>query len=119
MENKIQLTKEAILNKQFTPNVKGYDPSEVDDFLDRIIEDYKTFEKFEKESKEYIQSLETENRRVKEAYKAVEVDNGKMRARLEGIKEGDHVTKENIELLQKINKYEKVLYAKGIDPRKL
>ena len=48
MENKIQLTKEIILNHQFTPNVKGYDPSEVDDFLDRIIEDYKTFEKFEK-----------------------------------------------------------------------
>ena len=71
MENKIQLTKEIILNHQFTPNVKGYDPSEVDDFLDRIIEDYKTFEKFEKESKEYIQSLETENRRIKEAYKAV------------------------------------------------
>ena len=119
MENKIQLTKEIILNHQFTPNVKGYDPSEVDDFLDRIIEDYKTFEKFEKESKEYIQSLETENRRIKEAYKAVEVDNGKMKARLDGIKEGDHVTKENMELLQKISKYERALYAKGIDPRKL
>ncbi|MBP5091195.1 MAG: DivIVA domain-containing protein [Bacilli bacterium] len=119
MDSKIQLTKEMILNKQFTPNVKGYDPSEVDDFLDRVIEDYKTFEKFEKESKEYIQSLETENRRVKEAFKAVEVENGKMRARLEGIKEGDHVTKENMELIQKISKYEKALYARGIDPRKL
>jgi hypothetical protein len=42
-----------------------------------------------------------------------------MKARLDGIKEGDHVTKENMELLQKISKYERALYAKGIDPRKL
>ena len=118
MDNR-KLSKENILNKQFTPNVKGYDPNEVDEFLDVVIEDYKTFEKFEKESKEYIQSLEKENRRLQELNKSIELSNGQMKARLDGIKEGDHVTKENMGLLQKIRKYESVLYAKGIDPTKL
>jgi DivIVA domain-containing protein len=36
MDENFNLTRDQILSKKFTPNVKGYDPDEVDDFLDLI-----------------------------------------------------------------------------------
>ncbi|MDO4912247.1 MAG: cell division regulator GpsB [Lactobacillus sp.] len=41
--SKFKLTTQQILKKQFRTKVKGYDPDEVDSFLDQIIADYETF----------------------------------------------------------------------------
>ena len=43
MANKIQLSPKKILNKQFQIDFKGYSATEVDYFLDSIVEDYETF----------------------------------------------------------------------------
>ena len=119
MEERLLLSQEKILNKKFSPNVKGYDAEEVDDFLDQVIIDYRSFENFTKEVMNYIKSLELENKKLKDDRKSLEVENGKMKQRLGGIKEGDHVTRENIDLLKRIDKLERALYAKGVDPSKL
>jgi DivIVA domain-containing protein len=42
--NDIKLSSDNILKKQFRTKVKGYDPDEVDAYLDQIISDYDTFE---------------------------------------------------------------------------
>ncbi|MBD5430923.1 DivIVA domain-containing protein [Lactobacillus agrestimuris] len=39
----IQLSSDDILKKQFRNKVKGYDPDEVDAYLDQVISDYETF----------------------------------------------------------------------------
>ncbi|KRL90865.1 DivIVA domain-containing protein [Lactobacillus kalixensis] len=41
--NDIKLSSDDILKKQFRQKVKGYDPDEVDAYLDQIISDYETF----------------------------------------------------------------------------
>lgn len=41
--NDIKLSSEDILKKQFRNKVKGYDPDEVDAYLDQVISDYETF----------------------------------------------------------------------------
>lgn len=41
--NDIKLSAQDVLKKQFRSKVKGYDPDEVDAYLDQIISDYDTF----------------------------------------------------------------------------
>jgi DivIVA domain-containing protein len=43
IENKIQFNAKDILEKDFKSKLKGYDPDEVDKFLDQVIKDYETF----------------------------------------------------------------------------
>lgn len=42
--NDIKLSSQDILKKQFRSKVKGYDPDEVDSYLDQVISDYETFQ---------------------------------------------------------------------------
>lgn len=42
--NDIKLSAQDILKKKFRNKVKGYDPDEVDSYLDQIISDYETFQ---------------------------------------------------------------------------
>ncbi|MBW0244875.1 cell division regulator GpsB [Lentilactobacillus parabuchneri] len=57
MEN-IKYTPKDILQKEFKQKMRGYDPNDVDSFLDDIIKDYETFNK-------ELQSLSDENERLK------------------------------------------------------
>lgn len=118
-ENEITLNSVKIYEKVFTPNVKGYDPEEVDRFLDDIISDYQAFEKYYHESREYIQSLEDALRKERETSRVLTVENARLSGRLEGIKEDDEVNTSNIDLIQRIRKLENVLYRHGIDPTKI
>ncbi len=118
-ENSINLNSTKIYEKVFTPNVKGYDPEEVDAFLDEIIADYLAFEKYYRESRDYIRELEDSVRKEKENVRTLTVDNAKLSARVEGIKEGDNVNMSNIEYIQRIRRLEKALYRLGVDPSKI
>ena len=44
MDNVITLTVDEILSKEFSVDFKGYTPIEVDQFLDIVMADYKTYE---------------------------------------------------------------------------
>ncbi|MFD1124519.1 cell division regulator GpsB [Lentilactobacillus raoultii] len=57
MEN-INYTPKDILQKEFRQKMRGYDPNDVDSFLDNIIKDYETFNK-------QFQELSDENERLK------------------------------------------------------
>ena len=118
-ENSINLNSTKIYEKVFTPNVKGYDPEEVDAFLDEIIADYLAFEKYYRESRDYIRELEDSVRKEKENVRTLTVDNAKLSARVEGIKEGDNVNMSNIEYIQRIRRQKKALYRLGVDPSKI
>ena len=119
MESKLVLSPKKILEKSFTPNVKGYDPNEVDAFLDLIIEDYKLVQRFQEESRSYINSLEVQTSKLKEEKKSLEIENSNLHRKLDGIKEGDKVNAENMEYIQRIHTLENFLFAKGYDPRKI
>ena len=44
MKTKINLNSQNILNKKFETKINGYDPNEVDAFLDKVLEDYLHYE---------------------------------------------------------------------------
>lgn len=56
MEN-VNFTPKEILQKQFRQKMRGYDPDDVDSFLDNVIKDYDTFVKEN-------QRLQEENERL-------------------------------------------------------
>lgn len=118
-ENSINLNSTKIYEKVFTPNVKGYDPEEVDTFLDEIIADYVAFEKYYRESRDYIRELEDSLRKERENVRTLTVNNAKLNSRVEGIKEGESINQSNIELIQRIRKLENALYRLGEDPSKM
>ena len=127
MENKVNLTAKAILDKKFTKDVKGYNPDEVDSFLDDIIADYQSFTRFLKEKDAKIEALESKiaaydasyssaNKKYGELYeraKLLEIENASLSKRLEGIKPSDKVTAENMEWIQRCHKLEDFLYRHG------
>jgi len=116
-ESSFNLDANKILTKVFTPNVKGYDPDEVDKFLDEIIADYQAFDRYYMDSKQYIIQLETSNRRVKEENQRLEQERAMLKARFDGLKKSDSPNVENIEYLTRIGKLEKELHRLGVNPR--
>ena len=118
-DKSVSLTAKDILDKIFTPNVKGYDPDEVDDFLDQIVRDYQAYDKYIQDAQAYIQSLETQLRRAKEDNHEQSISLAKAEKRVKGIKDTDQVNSTNAQLLQYIDRLEKALYARGVDPKKL
>ena len=118
-ENSIKLNAVKIYDKVFTPNVKGYDPDEVDAFLDEIIKDYTAFEKYYTEANTYIGELEESLRKEKEKVRELTVEKARLSNRLEGISDNDDVSLSNIQLLQRIKKLEEALYRLGEDPTKI
>ncbi|OMP65658.1 cell division regulator GpsB [Domibacillus epiphyticus] len=58
LSDKIKLTGKDILEKEFKTSMRGYNPDEVDQFLDLIIKDYDVFQ-------QAIEELQQENLRLK------------------------------------------------------
>ena len=56
MDN-INFTPKDLLQKEFKPKMRGYDPADVDTFLDSVIKDYENFGK-------EIERLKDENERL-------------------------------------------------------
>lgn len=68
-EEKIFLTANDILEKDFKIDARGYRPQEVDKFLDLIIRDYSEFSTIIKRLENEVKSLESENLRLKTEFR--------------------------------------------------
>jgi DivIVA domain-containing protein len=133
MDYKVELTAKTILDEKFTRDVKGYNPDEVDAFLDRVIQDYLVFAQYDKESQTYseglekqIQSLQSDKQSLvadkQTLYgqkRQLEIDNASLHHKLDGIKPGDKPTAENVEYISRINQLEDFIWSIGYDPRTL
>ena len=102
MEDKILLTTNDILEKEFKIDARGYRPQEVDKFLDVIINDYTEYEKllsrYEKELKETLEEnakLKAEIRNLKSTLSVAENNKG--------------VT--NVDILRRLGELEKIVYG--------
>ena len=105
--DRIYLTPQDILEKEFKVDARGYRPQEVDKFLDMIIRDYaeynSTIKRIEKEKKDLqddISKLKQEIRYLKEQLE--------MKSSLEN----NTRTLTNVDLLKRISQLEKVVFGK-------
>ncbi len=103
IEDKLYLTPEEILEKEFKVDARGYRMQEVDKFLDMVIRDYTEFlraiKKLEKDNLDLIEDnkkLQLEYRKLKDAM-SVKVDD----------------SASNVDVLRRLSNLEKIVYGKN------
>ena len=102
MEDKISLTTNDILEKEFKIDARGYRPQEVDRFLDIIINDYTEYDKLNARYEEELKSLLNENSALK-----AEIRN--LKSTLSVAENNKGVT--NVDILRRISELEKIVYG--------
>ena len=107
-QNKITLTPQEILEKDFKIDTRGYRLKEVDQFLDVIISDYEQFFAI-------IDSLEKEKAELLREIMDLKQDlrNAKMNAEI--VKNTDTVEINNLDILRRLSQLEKDVYGKRDD----
>ena len=102
--DRITLTMQDILEKEFKIDARGYRLQEVDKFLDVIIKDYNEYNNIIKVLVKDNKSLMAENHTLKE-----EVRN--LKSSIEAAKYGEkEIT--NVDLLRRISQLEKIILGK-------
>lgn len=107
--DKLLLTAQDVLEKDFKIDARGYRPQEVDKFLDMVISDYTEFNTIIKNQEKEIRALTEENTKLKQEY-------NKLRNRLEAASdEGSHSRGNpvnNVDLLRRISQLEKIVFGR-------
>lgn len=116
---RLNLTSQDILNKQFKPSKSGYDSYEVDEFLDNIINDYRLVEKNMLLKKKQYDDLLKQFHEIKEQKDKLEIKNRSYEDKLKDINDTSKVTIDNIDLIKKIDRYERFLWKQGINPNNI
>ena len=106
VNDRIILTPQDILEKEFKVDARGYRAQEVDKFLDMIIKDYTEYNKV-------IKSLNREINALTEEYSRLRSELRKLKE-LESVAESDsRRSVNNVDLLKRISQLEKIVYGKS------
>ncbi|PWG00869.1 cell division regulator GpsB [Levilactobacillus bambusae] len=106
MQN-INFTPKDILQKEFRQKMRGYDPADVDEFLDSVIKDYDTF------SKE-TQTLQDENERLRN--KVDELDKQlSVRSQAPSSSSQQTASTSNMDILKRLSMLERKVYGPQFD----
>lgn len=105
-QNRIVLTSNDILEKEFKIDTRGYRPQEVDRFLDVIIKDYD-------EMNNIIRELEKEKKQLIEDNIQLKQDIRNLKTKIDVLAdEGNTSNIPNADILRRISKLEKIIYGK-------
>ena len=106
-QNRITLTPQDILNKEFKIDTRGFRLKEVDQFLDVIIGDYEEFYKITKENEKEKEELLEEIMNLKQ-----EIRN--LKTNIEIAKSGSSERREvtNLDIMKRLSQLEKIVYGK-------
>ncbi len=106
-QNKLNLTPQDILEREFKIDTRGYRLKEVDQFLDAIISDYEQFFKLMKESEKEKEELLEEIMALKQ-----EIRNLKMSIEIARSSDGESKEVTNIDVIKRLSQLEKIVYGK-------
>lgn len=103
-QNKVTLTPQDILEKEFKIDTRGYRLKEVDQYLDIIIHDYEQFydiiRSLEKEKEEFLNEIMALKQELRNAKMSIEI-----------AKTSDcEVT--NVDIMRRLSHLEKIVYGK-------
>ena len=105
MNDRITLTMQDILEKEFKIDARGYRPQEVDKFLDIIIKDYNEYNNI-------IRNLEKEKRALSIENQNLKNEARNLRSSIEAARIGEkEIT--NVDLLRRISQLEKIILGKS------
>lgn len=104
MRDKITLTMQDILEKEFKIDARGYRLQEVDKFLDIIIKDYNEYNNI-------IRSLEKDKKVLLEENQVLRNEVRNLKSSIDAAKIGEkEIT--NVDLLRRISQLEKIILGK-------
>ena len=104
---KIFLTPQEILDKDFKIDARGYRPQEVDKFLDMVIRDYTEFITVIKKLEKEVRDLNDDNLKLKGELRRVKTS---IDAASERSSSSSQVS--NVDLLRRLSQLEKVVFGK-------
>ena len=104
-QDKVNLTPQDILEKEFKIDTRGYRLKEVDQFLDIVISDYEQFIKM-------IRSLEEENEDLLNEIMSLKQELRNVKASVGMAKNNADKEVTNVDLLRRLSQLEKVVYGK-------
>ena len=107
MANKVQLSPKKILNKQFQIDFKGYNATEVDYFLDNIVQDYNAFAEMLNQSYADVERLQKENDQLHKQIVQLEKEKMLQQDNMDSI---ENNLSSNVDILKRISNLEKVVY---------
>ena len=105
--DRIYLTTQDLLEKDFKIDARGYRPQEVDKFLDMVIRDYTEFNSIIKNQAKSIKDLTDDNNKLKQE---IRILNEKLE--LSKTVDSNTRTMTNVDLLKRISQLEKVVFGK-------
>lgn len=104
-QNKVTLTPQDILEKEFKIDTRGYRLKEVDQFLDIIIGDYEQFlallKNSEKEKEELLEEIMSLKQEIRNLKMSIEI-----------AKSGDSREVTNVDVMRRLSQLEKIVYGK-------
>ncbi len=107
MNNDINLTIDAIYEKEFKVDTRGYRPQEVDKFLDLIMHDYQVYNNILKKNNEEIKALNEELLQYKQEVRRLK----SILEASEDSKDGSSIS--NVDMLRRLSNLEKVVFGKN------
>ena len=102
IDERIELTTNDILEKEFKIDARGYRPQEVDKYLDIIIKDYTEYEKLIRKYDNELRNVLDENAKLKS-----EIRN--LKSTLSVAENNKGVT--NVDILRRLGELEKIVYG--------
>lgn len=97
-----------ILQQEFKTKMRGYDPVEVDEFLDNIIKDYETY------SKELL-ALQEENDRLSAKVAQLSKTQGAAQTRVQQTEALKSAAVTNFDILKRLSNLEREVFGKKLD----
>lgn len=103
-KDRLYLTPQEILEKEFKIDARGFRPQEVDKFLDMVIRDYTEYDNIIKSLESEIKNLTEDNIKLKKELRRLEEV---------GRQSSDTPTRSinNVDLLKRISQLEKIVYG--------
>ena len=118
MANKLNYDGKSLLNIKFSPKQKGYDPLEVDQIFDKIIQDYETLSTSINELTDKMNQEKSKYQNLKAEYDRLTFQIATLQKKFDALKRVSNVTDDNYTLVNKVAAYERVLHRKGINLKK-
>ena len=118
MANKLNYDSKSLLNIKFSPDQKGYDSLEVDQTLDKIIQDYQTLNASINELSNKFEKQKGKTDELKAEVDRLTFELASLQKKFDALKKVSNINDDNYTLVNKVAAYERVLHRKGINLKK-